>query len=74
MIGSGIAGSTLGLCLAQGKGERENDKLLKPPRVLVVEHKTHPRFVIGESTIVITTFNFNYLGKTYGIPELDGLR
>lgn len=39
-----------------------------------MEHKTHPRFVIGESTIVITTFNFNYLGKTYKIPELDGLR
>lgn len=63
VIGSGIAGGTLSLCLAQSG-----------VKVLTVEHRTHPRFVIGESTIVITTFNFNYLGKTYGIEELDGLR
>jgi FADH2 O2-dependent halogenase len=40
VIGSGIAGSTIALSLAaQGV------------KVLLLEHKKHPRFAIGESTV-----------------------
>ncbi|HVK85302.1 MAG TPA: NAD(P)/FAD-dependent oxidoreductase [Kofleriaceae bacterium] len=58
IIGSGIAGSTIGLVLAK-----------QGLRVLVVEKGKHPRFVIGESTVPSTSYTFEYIGAKYDIPE-----
>ncbi|HZS35466.1 MAG TPA: NAD(P)/FAD-dependent oxidoreductase [Polyangia bacterium] len=59
VLGSGIAGSSLALVLAQAG-----------LRTLVVERKSHPRFVIGESTLPTTTFLLNQLARDYDVPEL----
>lgn len=59
ILGGGIAGASLALVLAK-----------LPARVLVVERGKHPRFAIGESTIPSTTYGFQQLAKTYGVPEL----
>lgn len=60
VIGSGIAGSSAALVLSR-----------VGLKTLVVEHKTHPRFAIGESTIPTTTLLLRYLARTYGVPELE---
>ena len=59
IVGSGIAGSTAALALSRAG-----------LKTLVVEHKTHPRFAIGESTIPTTSQMLYYLADTYDIPEL----
>ncbi|MCX5742704.1 MAG: NAD(P)/FAD-dependent oxidoreductase [Proteobacteria bacterium] len=59
IIGSGIAGSTLALCLAK-----------RGVRTLVVEKGRHPHFVIGESTVPSTSYSFEYLNELTDVPEL----
>lgn len=59
VLGSGIAGSICALVLQQ-----------LGAKTLVVERKTHPRFVIGESTLPTTTLFLHHLANAYGIPEL----
>ena len=59
VIGSGIAGSTLALCLAK-----------QGVRTLVVEKGRHPHFVIGESTVPSTSYSFEYLKELSDVPEL----
>jgi len=59
IIGSGIAGSTLAAILArQGLS------------VIVFEAGTHPKFAIGESTILETSEMMRALAKFYDVPEL----
>ena len=59
IIGSGIGGSTLAAILArQGQS------------VLVFEAGTHPKFAIGESTILETSEMMRSLAKFYDVPEL----
>ncbi|MDW7754507.1 MAG: NAD(P)/FAD-dependent oxidoreductase [Brevefilum sp.] len=59
IIGSGIGGSTLAAILArQGQS------------VLVFEAGTHPKFAIGESTILETSEMMRALAKFYDVPEL----
>ena len=59
IIGSGIAGSTLAAILArQGLS------------VLIFEAGTHPKFAIGESTILETSEMMRALAKFYEVPEL----
>jgi tetracycline 7-halogenase / FADH2 O2-dependent halogenase len=59
VIGSGIAGSIAALVLQQAGC-----------KTLVIERKTHPRFVIGESTIPTTALLLRHLASTYDIPEI----
>src|SRR5262249_39896437 len=59
VVGSGIAGSALALALSQAG-----------LKTLVIERKSHPRFVIGESTVPTTAFLFNQLAADYSVPEL----
>ncbi len=59
IIGSGISGSTLAAILArQGLS------------VLVFEAGNHPKFAIGESTILETSEMMRALAKFYDVPEL----
>jgi FADH2 O2-dependent halogenase len=59
VLGSGIAGSIAALILKSiGLS------------TLVVERKSHPRFVIGESTLPTTSFLLRHLARTYGVPEV----
>jgi FADH2 O2-dependent halogenase len=59
IIGSGIGGSTLAAILArQGQS------------VVVFEAGTHPKFAIGESTILETSEMMRALAKYYDVPEL----
>jgi len=59
IIGSGIGGSTLAAILArQGLS------------VLVFEAGAHPKFAIGESTILETSEMMRALAKFYDVPEL----
>lgn len=60
IVGSGIAGSTLGLVL--GKAGL---------RTLVIEKGAHPRFAIGESTLPTTTLLMRRLARDYDVPELE---
>jgi FADH2 O2-dependent halogenase len=62
VIGSGLAGSILGLLL-QRTGIR----------TLVVERKSHPRFAIGESTVPTTSAMLGFLASRYDVPELAQL-
>lgn len=58
IVGSGIAGSSTAIALAQ-----------TGLQVCVVERDTHPRFAIGESTVPSTTLGYDYLARAYGVPE-----
>ena len=59
IIGSGIAGSTLGAILArQGLS------------VILFEAGSHPKFAIGESMILETSEMMRSLAENYDIPEL----
>jgi tetracycline 7-halogenase / FADH2 O2-dependent halogenase len=62
VVGSGIAGSTTAMVLSRAGLD-----------VLVVEHKNHPRFAIGESTIPTTSLLLYYLARTYDIPEFKDI-
>jgi tetracycline 7-halogenase / FADH2 O2-dependent halogenase len=62
IIGSGLAGSATAMVLSRVGF-----------KVLVIEKKAHPRFVIGESTVITTTLLFNLLAQKYDVPELGQL-
>ncbi|MGX1881793.1 NAD(P)/FAD-dependent oxidoreductase [Streptomyces sp. NPDC055287] len=62
ILGSGIAGSTLGAILAR-----------QGVSVLLVDSGTHPRFAVGESTTLYTLKVFRLLARRYGVPELEPL-
>src|SRR4030095_15923229 len=59
VLGSGIAGSVLALVLKRAG-----------IKTLCIERKSHPRFVIGESTVPTTSFLLKRLGRDYEVPEL----
>ena len=62
ILGTGVAGSTLGAILAR-----------HDLRVLLVDAGSHPRFAIGESTIPYTTSTLHILAERYDVPELAAL-
>jgi FADH2 O2-dependent halogenase len=62
ILGTGIAGSTLGAILARNGAS-----------VLLIDAATHPRFVVGESTTPHTLVLFKLLARRYGVPELEYL-
>ncbi len=59
IIGSGIAGSTLGAILAR-----------QGLRVILFEARSHPKFAIGESMILETSEVMRSLAELYDVPEL----
>ena len=59
IIGSGIAGSTLGAILAR-----------HGLKVIIFEAKSHPRFAIGESMILETSEMLRSMAEIYSVPEL----
>ncbi|MDJ0736862.1 MAG: NAD(P)/FAD-dependent oxidoreductase [Nostocaceae cyanobacterium] len=59
IIGSGIAGSTLGAILARNG-----------LKVIIFEFKSHPRFAIGESMILETSETLRAMAQIYSVPEL----
>lgn len=59
IIGSGIAGSSLGAILAR-----------HGIRVIILEAKSHPRFSIGESMILETSETMRALAELFDVPEL----
>lgn len=59
IIGAGIAGSMLATILTH-----------EGARVLVIDADTHPRFVIGESTVRHTLRMVRLMAEKYGIEEL----
>lgn len=60
ILGTGIAGSSLGAILARNGAS-----------VLLVDAATHPRFAVGESTTPHTLVLFKMLARRYGVPELE---
>ncbi|NUS13152.1 MAG: NAD(P)-binding protein [Streptomyces sp.] len=62
ILGSGIAGSTLGAILAR-----------QGASVLLLDAGTHPRFAVGESTTLYTLKVFRLLARRYDVPELEPL-
>ncbi len=58
IIGSGIAGTTLGAILAR-----------HGMQVIIFEAKQHPRFAIGESMILETSDMMRALAEFYDVPE-----
>ncbi|WAZ24668.1 tryptophan 7-halogenase [Streptomyces cinnabarinus] len=62
ILGSGLAGTTLAACLANGGA-----------KVLVLDAGTHPRFAIGESTIPYTSMMMRLVSERYGVPEIKWL-
>ena len=59
IIGSGIAGSSLGAILAR-----------HGLKVVIFEAKSHPRFAIGESMILETSEILRAMAQLYSVPEL----
>ena len=59
IIGSGIAGSSLGAILAR-----------HGLQVAIFEAKSHPRFAIGESMILETSEMMRSMAEIYSVPEL----
>lgn len=59
ILGSGLSGSSLSLCL-QAAGLR----------TCMVDSKPHPRFAIGESTIPNTSKLYKLMSIKYRVPEL----
>lgn len=59
IIGSGIAGSTLGAILAR-----------QGLNVILFEGNSHPRFAIGESMILETSEIMRSMAELYDVPEL----
>lgn len=62
ILGTGIAGSTLGAILAKNDAS-----------VLMIDAATHPRFAVGESTTPHTLVLYKLLARRYGVPELEVL-
>lgn len=62
ILGSGIAGATLGAILARNGAS-----------VLLVDQGVHPRFAVGESTTLYTLKSFRMLARRYRVPELEYL-
>jgi tetracycline 7-halogenase / FADH2 O2-dependent halogenase len=58
ILGSGVAGSSTALVTRR-----------LGLSTLVIERDSHPRFAIGESTVPATTLGYDYLARTYKIPE-----
>lgn len=63
ILGSGLAGTLLGVILAR-----------HGVRTVLVEKGSHPRFAVGESTVPETTFHLEILSKRYDVPELGALK
>lgn len=59
IIGSGIAGSTLGTILAR-----------HGLKVVIFEANSHPKFAIGESMILETSETMRAIATLYDVPEL----
>ncbi|MFE5584813.1 NAD(P)/FAD-dependent oxidoreductase [Kitasatospora sp. NPDC056531] len=62
ILGSGIAGSTLGAVLARNG-----------VKVLLADAGTHPRFAVGESMIPQLVAWLQVIAERYDVPELDAL-
>ncbi|MFF8955252.1 NAD(P)/FAD-dependent oxidoreductase [Streptomyces sp. NPDC014894] len=62
ILGSGIAGSTLGAVLARSGA-----------KVLLVDAGTHPRFAVGESMIPQMIAWLQVLAERHDLPELEAL-
>jgi tetracycline 7-halogenase / FADH2 O2-dependent halogenase len=62
ILGSGLAGSAVGACLAANG-----------VRVLILDAGRHPRFAIGESTIPYTSMMMRLISERYGVPEIKYL-
>ncbi|NUQ99004.1 MAG: FAD-dependent oxidoreductase [Streptomyces sp.] len=62
ILGSGIAGSTLGAVLARSGA-----------KVLIADAGTHPRFAVGESMIPQLVSWLQVLAERYDIPEFEAL-
>lgn len=59
IIGSGIAGSSLGAILAR-----------QGLKVIILEAQSHPKFAIGESMILETSESMRAAAELYDVPEL----
>ena len=62
ILGSGLAGSIAGACLARAGLD-----------VLVIDAGKHPRFAIGESTIPYTSTMTRLIAERYDVPEIKHL-
>jgi FADH2 O2-dependent halogenase len=62
ILGSGLSGSTLSICL-QASGLT----------TCMIDAKRHPRFAIGESTIPNTSKTYKLMSLKYRVPELAAL-
>ncbi len=60
ILGSGMSGSMLAAILAK-----------QGVRVVLLDQETHPRFVVGESTIPHTSLLISLLAEKYNMPELE---
>src|SRR5437763_15671094 len=60
ILGSGMAGSMVAAVLAK-----------QGVRVVLIDSETHPRFVVGESTIPHTSLLISLLAEKYGMPDLE---
>lgn len=59
ILGSGISGTLLAAVLTRNG-----------VKVAVIDSGTHPRFVIGESTVPETTTNLKIMSKMFDVPEI----
>jgi FADH2 O2-dependent halogenase len=59
IIGSGIAGSTLGAILARNG-----------MKVIIFEAGTHPKFAVGESMILETSEMMRAIAEFFDVPEV----
>jgi FADH2 O2-dependent halogenase len=59
ILGSGISGTLLAAVLARNG-----------VKVALIDSGTHPRFVIGESTVPETTTNLKIMAKLFDVPEI----
>jgi tetracycline 7-halogenase / FADH2 O2-dependent halogenase len=62
IVGSGLAGTILGACLARNGAN-----------VVLIDADTHPKFTIGESTIPFTSMMLRLLAERYHVPEIKHL-
>ncbi|HWR48359.1 MAG TPA: tryptophan 7-halogenase, partial [Pseudonocardiaceae bacterium] len=62
IVGSGLAGTILGACLARNGAD-----------VVLIDADTHPKFTIGESTIPFTSMMMRLIAERYQVPEIKHL-